>query len=65
MLKVDELHLNNPDKGMTIYDLPALIVIAYTNGVTPSKIQACFKSTGIYPFNPNLPKGGPQRTFLF
>ena len=36
---------------MTIYDLPALVAIAYTNAVTPSNIQADFKSTGIYPFN--------------
>ena len=30
---VDEWHLNNPGKGMTIYDLPALVAIAYTNVV--------------------------------
>ena len=39
---------------MIIYDLPALIVIAYTNAVTPSNIQAGFKSTGIYPFNSQI-----------
>ena len=43
----DEWHLNNPGKGMTIYDLPALVAIAYTNAVTQSNIQAGFKSTGI------------------
>ena len=50
----DEWHLNNPGKGMTIYDLPALVAIAYTNAVTPSNIQAGFKSTGIYPFNSQI-----------
>ena len=50
----DEWHLNNPGKGMTIYDLPALVAIAYTNVVTPSNIQAGFKSTGIYPFNSQI-----------
>ena len=39
----DEWHLNNPGKVMTIYDLPALVAIAYTNAVTPSNIQAGFK----------------------
>ena len=39
---------------MIIYDLPALIVIAYTNAVTPSNIQAGFKSTVIYPFNSQI-----------
>ena len=50
----DEWHLNNRGKGMTIYDLPALIAIAYINAVTPSNIQAGFKSTGIYPFNSQI-----------
>ena len=50
----NEWHLNNPGKGMTIYDLPALVAIAYTNAVTPSNIQAGFKSTGIYPFNSQI-----------
>ena len=50
----DEWHLNNPGKKMTIYDLPALVAIAYTNAVTPSNIQAGFKSTGIYPFNSQI-----------
>ena len=39
---------------MTIYDLPALVAIAYTNSVTSSNIQAGFKSIGIYPFNSQL-----------
>ena len=50
----NEWHLNNPGRGMTIYDLPALIVIAFTNAVTPSNIQAGFKSTEIYPFNSQI-----------
>ena len=50
----DEWYLNNPGKGMTIYDLPALVAIACTNAVTPSNIQAGFKSTGIYPFNSQI-----------
>ena len=50
----DEWHLNNPGKGMTIYDLPALAAIAYTNAVTPSNIQSGFKSTRIYPFNSQI-----------
>ena len=50
----DEWHLNNPSKGMTIYDLPALVAIAYTNAATPSNIQAGFKSTGIYSFNSQI-----------
>ena len=50
----DECHLNNPGKGMTIYDLQALVSIAYTNAVTPSNIQAGFKSTGIYTFNSQI-----------
>ena len=39
---------------MTIYDLAALVAIAYTNAVTPSNIQAGFRSTGIYPFNSQI-----------
>ena len=39
---------------MTIYDLPALVSIAYTNVVMPSSVQAGFKSTGIYPFNSQI-----------
>ena len=39
---------------MTIYDLPALVAIAYTNAVTLSNIQAGFKSTGIYSFNSQI-----------
>ena len=39
---------------MTIYDLPALVAIAYTNAVTPPNIQAGFKSTGIYLFNSQI-----------
>ena len=39
---------------MTIYDLPALVAIAYTNAVTPSNIQAGFKLTGTYPFNSQI-----------
>ena len=39
---------------MTIYDLPALVAMAYTNAVTPSNIQADFKSTGIYPSNSQI-----------
>ena len=39
---------------MNIYDLPALVAIAYTNAVKPSNIQAGFKSTGIYPFNSQI-----------
>ena len=50
----DKWHLNNRGKGMTIYDLPALVAIAYANAVTPSNIQAGFKSTGIYPFNSQI-----------
>ena len=51
---VDEWHLNNPGKRMTIYDLPALVAIAYTNAVTPSHFQAGFKSTRIYPFHSQI-----------
>ena len=50
----DEWHLNNPGKKMTIYDLAALVAIAYTNTVTPSNFQVGFKSTGIYPFNSQI-----------
>ena len=39
---------------MTIYDLPALVAIAYINVVTPSNIQAGFKSTGIYSFSSQI-----------
>ena len=49
-----EWHLNNPGKGMTIYDLQVLVSIAYTNAVTPSNIQTGFKSTGIYTFNSQI-----------
>ena len=39
---------------MTIYDLPALVSIAYTNVLTPSNIEAVFKSIRIYPFNSQI-----------
>ena len=41
-------------KGITIYDLPALVAFACTSAVTPSNIQAGFKSTEIYPFNSQI-----------
>ena len=52
----DKWHLNYPGKGMTIYELPVLVAIAYTNAATPLNIQAGFKSTGIYIYflQPNI-----------
>ena len=42
----DEWHLNNPGKEMTIYDLPALAAIAYTNAVTPSIFKQALNRPG-------------------
>ena len=53
-IAANKWHPKNRGKGMAIYDLPASVAIAYTNAVTPSNIQAGFKSTGIYPFNSQI-----------
>ena len=47
----DEWHLNKPGKRMKIYNLTALVAMAYANVVMPLNIQASIKLTGIYSFN--------------
>ncbi|CAK6982579.1 PREDICTED: uncharacterized protein LOC106909301 [Scomber scombrus] len=44
----------NPVKTMTIYDVPSLMRTALPTAASPSNIQAGFRCTGIWPFNPNI-----------
>ncbi|XP_045778142.1 uncharacterized protein LOC123876058 [Maniola jurtina] len=46
--------LNNPGKGVTIYDLAELIGTAFIRTMTPTNIINAFKKTGIHPFDRNV-----------
>ena len=41
-------------RTMTIYDVPAMVGLAYPKAMTPANIQAGFKVFGISPFNRNV-----------
>lgn len=45
---------NNPGKAMTTYDIPSIVATAFPIAMTPTNIQAGFRTTGIYPFNRSL-----------
>ena len=44
----------NSAKTMTIYDVPSLMRTALPTAASPSNIQAGFRCTGIWPFNPDI-----------
>lgn len=52
--EVDTWMVNNPGKTFTIYNIAGVIGLAYPRAFTPSNITSGFRSTGIYPFNPDI-----------
>ena len=50
----DNWMYNNPGKTMTIYDIAAMVGIAFPKAMTPSNIQAGFRVSGIVPVNVNI-----------
>ncbi|KAM3606707.1 uncharacterized protein V6R79_021771 [Siganus canaliculatus] len=44
----------NPAKTMSIYNIPSLVTTAFPLSATPKNIQAGFRCTGIWPFNPDI-----------
>lgn len=47
----NDFMLSNPGKTITVYDIPKLTNIAFTNSFTIKNIVSAFKTTGIYPVN--------------
>jgi len=45
---------NNPGKGMTIYDIPALVKEALPRAMTPINIASGFRVSGIHPFQNDI-----------
>ena len=45
---------NNPDKTMTIFDLPGILRKTLQQSAVSGKIIKGFEVTGIYPFNGNI-----------
>ncbi|CAH2003296.1 unnamed protein product [Acanthoscelides obtectus] len=45
---------NNPDKTMTIYDVPKIVKDALPLAATPKNIQAGFQISGVFPVNRNI-----------
>ena len=46
--------LHNPGKTFTIYQVAASVGIAFLKTITPYKIVAAFKKTGIFPYDRNV-----------
>ncbi|XP_048063620.1 uncharacterized protein LOC125278459 isoform X1 [Megalobrama amblycephala] len=47
----DDWMRGNPDKTMSIYDIPGIVRIALPTAATQKNIQAGFQCTGIWPYN--------------
>jgi hypothetical protein len=45
---------NNPGRPMVIHDVAEVVGMAYPLAFTPKNITAAFRSTGIFPYNPNI-----------
>ena len=50
----DDWVVSHKGRTMTIYDVPAMVGLAYPKAMTPANIQAGFKVSGISPFNRNV-----------
>lgn len=50
----DSWMVNNPEKSMTIYNVPDIICTALPQAVTYQNIRSAFRVSGIYPFNRNI-----------
>ena len=50
----DDWIVSHKGRTMTIYDVPAMVGVAYPKAMTPANIQAGFKVSGISPFNRNV-----------
>ena len=50
----DDWIVSHKGRTMTIYDVPAMVGLAYPKAMTPANIQAGFKVSGISPFNRNV-----------
>ncbi len=48
--------VDNPGKPMTIYNIPLMVAQAFPKAMTIDNITAGFRTTGIFPFNPNIHK---------
>nr|XP_047125850.1 uncharacterized protein LOC124807708 isoform X1 [Hydra vulgaris] len=46
--------VSNPGKGMTIYNIPEIVKVAFPLSMTPNNILSGFSSCGIHPFNPQI-----------
>ena len=44
----------NPGKTMTIYDIPGIVKTTLPGATTPTNIQAGFRCTGIWAYNPDI-----------
>ena len=45
---------SNPEKAVTIYDIPFIVSQSLPNALTPKNIKSGFIVTGIRPFNSNI-----------
>ena len=50
----DDWIVSHKGRTTTIYDVPAMVGLAYPKAMTPANIQAGFKVSGISPFNRNV-----------
>ena len=50
----DDWIVSHKGRTMIIYDVPAMVGLAYPKAMTPANIQAGFKVSGISPFNRNV-----------
>ena len=50
----DDWIVSHKGRTMPIYDVPAMVGLAYPKAMTPANIQAGFKVSGISPFNRNV-----------
>ena len=46
--------LTNPDKTMSIYDVPGIVATACPAAATQENIQAGFRAKGVFPFNRDI-----------
>ncbi|GFR90550.1 tigger transposable element-derived protein [Elysia marginata] len=46
--------LQNPGKGITIYDMALLMSDAWTKAATPMNIMSGFRASGIWPLDPHV-----------
>lgn len=53
-MECDSWMYKHPGLTMSIHDIPGLVAKAFPRAATPSKIQAGFRVSGIYPFDQNI-----------